>query len=538
MKIMKKQVDFSLSIHDLAVSFKQGNGWTRVIEGLSFELSKTEILSIVGESGSGKSTIAKTITGLLPPSARVDSGVMLLGGHKREINLSDDISVRGSSGVKKPGLIFQDAQLALNPLMKISEQFKEILLFHGLAAKNMVNEVSAELLSLLNFSAPGKIMDMYPFQLSLGMCQRVNIALTLCLKPDVLIADEPTSALDMISQKEVVDLILKVKEELKISVIFITHDIAVASAISSRVMIMEKGRLLEQGEIKTVFSNPGCSYTRQLLASRRLPERPEEQRLKAASTPPVLRVANLGKSFSGNSILSSINLTLHQKEILGIIGQSGGGKSTLARCIIGLESPDSGEIIFRERNITRMRSQARRQLCRNVQMVFQDARASLNPRYSALELVQEPLNYLKISSTADRRAEAAHYLEEVGITQAAQHRRPPQLSTGQCQRIAIARALILKPEIIICDESVSSLDMTVQAQILKLLLRLHRVYDFAILMISHDIRVIRCFCDRVVVLNQGRICEVLECGDGLEASRQPYTRRLIGYARDMELHCA
>lgn len=515
-----------LRIEDLHVYYEQKGNRNIILNGISFELKRGEILSLLGESGSGKSTIAKAITGLLPPSAQIENGIIQLADSDSIALAKRNINWQGIRG-REIAMIFQDARQALNPMLTVKEHFKETLLFHRLATADEVVAISTELLSSLNFSNIPKLLDSYPFQLSGGMCQRVCVALTLCMKPSLIIADEPTSALDTVSQKEVLDILKKVQTEFNQTILIITHDIAVAHTVSDRILVLNKGEIVEEGTPETVLSTPKQIYTQQLLASRSCIEcYVKNEATKVES--PLLTITGLEKKFNRkNYVLKDVNLTLHKNEILGIIGQSGCGKSTLSKCIVGIEQPDRGQILYANTNICCLKGKQKRAICQNIQMIFQDARASLNPRYNAVQLTMEPLQYLNLGNKKEREELARFYLNEVGIVGDAQERRPPQLSTGQCQRIAIARALIVKPDILICDEAVSALDMSIQTQILELLQRLHQQLGFSILMISHDIRVLRNFCDRIAVMNEGSFCEVRNGGSCFNESCHPYTQSLL-----------
>lgn len=523
-----------LRIRDLRVDYSQNGKLVHILDCLSFEMKKGEIVALLGESGSGKSTIAKALTGLLPPSAVIGGGSMTIGSGPA-VDLSGKRvpweRIRG----RQIAMLFQDAQQALNPVLTIKQHFQESLLFHRLASADEVRDISVRLLAALHFSNPLDVLERYPFQLSGGMCQRICLALALCLKPAVLIADEPTSALDTVSQKEVLELLGSKQRELDLTVLFITHDIAVANAVSDRVIVLNKGVIEEEGDTRRVLSKPAAPYTRQLLASRAQISAPSRHE-RSREQEPLLRIVGLEKTFNRTKrVLQQVDLSLHRHEIVGILGQSGSGKSTLAKCIAGLELPSGGCIWYGGKDIGLLRGKPRRELCQRIQLVFQDARASLHPGRTALQLVQEPLHYLKLGSRKEREMLAMFYLNEVGIADDLLRRRPPQLSTGQCQRIAIARALVLQPEVLICDEAVSALDMSVQAQILALLQRLHRQHGFAMMMISHDIRVLRSFCHSIAVMKDGGICEAGRAEELLAESRQPYTKLLLQCAGDMEI---
>ncbi|MBD2847676.1 ABC transporter ATP-binding protein [Paenibacillus sp. IB182496] len=476
-----------------------------ILSGVSFALGRGEVTALLGESGSGKSTIARALTGLLPPSARIEGGLLRLG-EEEAVDLAGDAPPWDRLRGRRIGMLFQDAQLALNPLMTIRAQFEESLRAHRLAGRKEAAAEASRLLRMLGFSEPGQVLHSYPFELSGGMCQRVCLALALCLRPDVLIADEPTSALDADSQRHVLELLRRLQGELGLTVLFITHDLAAAQAISDRVIVLREGRIVEDGAVRTVMARPSHAYTRALLAARASLEAPAP-RQGAAPDPaaPLLEVRQLRKSYArGGEVLRGIDLTVHRGEIVGILGRSGCGKSTLARCIVALEAPDGGQALLEGRALA---SLPRRELSRRVQLIFQNARASLNPGRTALQLVTGPLRDHRMGGRRERAAVARALLDDVGLTGELQVRRPPQLSTGQCQRIAIARALALQPELLICDEAVSALDMRVQAQIVELLLRLQAERGFAMLMISHDERIARRLCDTVAVMERGRFVE-------------------------------
>lgn len=529
---MKPASEMIFAVQQLQVSYGHHGRTVPILHNLSFALRKGEIVSVLGESGSGKSTMAKAITGLLPPSAHISSGSLAIGD-----DTIADLSAAGKAWDRLRGtgiaLLFQDARQALNPVMTVRQHFRETLLHHRKARPHAVTAQSSRLLGRLGFADPASILASYPFQLSGGMCQRVCLALALCLEPKVLIADEPTSALDTVSQREVLALLKHAQEEFGLTVLLITHDLAVASAISDRVIVMHQGDLVEEGDVRTVMNQPKALFTRQLLAYRSQVVAPARTHAKRHADTPLLEVRHLHKAYeSKQPVLRGVNLTLDRREILGILGQSGCGKSTLARCIIGLETANEGSVLLDGTDMARLRGKVRRELCRRVQMVFQDARASLHPGRTALELVQEPLRYLRIGNRQEREMLAAYYLKEVGLEGELQDRRPPHLSTGQCQRIAIARALVLKPDVLICDEAVSALDMHIQAQILKLLKRLHKQHGFSILMISHDINVLLSFCHHIAVMSDGRFLEGKQTSTNLYESSQPHTQLLLACAGD------
>ncbi|GGI44905.1 ABC transporter ATP-binding protein [Paenibacillus marchantiophytorum] len=527
-----KQREAILQVKNLHVAYKQSSQEVNILNQLSFELREGEILSLLGESGSGKSTIAKALTGLLPASAHIQSGMLHIGTQVVAELASTTVNWKAIRG-RQIAMLFQDARQALNPVLKIRDHFKETLLFHRAAASDQVIPITIQLLRKLHFEDELRILDCYPFQLSGGMCQRICLALALCLKPLVLIADEPTSSLDIVSQKEVLDLLKSMQEEFGLSVLLITHDIAVANAVSDRVLVLHKGVIEEEGDARSVFTNPQTAYMRHLLNSRYHIASPSQVLGMRDEHELILEISQLEKRYDQKPVLHDVNLQLHKGDIVGILGESGCGKSTLARCLTGLEPLSRGSILYRGREISRLKGKEKREMCQHIQMVFQDARASLNPGRTAWQLVQEPLRYLHIGQKKEWKTMAKLVLEEVGICGDARNRRPPQLSSGQCQRVAIARALVLGPDILICDEAVSSLDMSVRAQILELLQRMQQQLGFSIIMISHDIRVLESFCHHIAVMNQGKFCETRPA-DQLRASTHAYTQLLLNCAGDLE----
>jgi peptide/nickel transport system ATP-binding protein len=521
-----------LDINNLSVSYQQGTQVSEVIRDVSFSLNKNETLTILGESGCGKSTIAKAVCGLLPVSARINNGTLRMG-EIFSADLSDKrIDWNHVRGVKI-GTIFQDAQLALNPIMKIIDHFREELLYHKVAPGGNITSICSELLRMLNFHDIDRVLHSYPFQLSGGMCQRICIALALCLKPAILVADEPTSALDVVSQKETLDLFERIKNQFDLSILLVTHDIAIAHRTGGRVIVLKNGIIAEQGKTKKIFANPKADYTKQLLVSRNLGQIREG--IKPPDDKTILNIIGLNKSYDQKNVLHNISFSIRKNEIFGILGESGCGKSTLAKCLTGLENNEKGAILYNDIRIDKLRGNKERENCRHFQMIFQDARASLNPGRTALQLVQDTLFYLTTMKKEERLQAARVFLDMVGITEDLWSRKPPRLSTGQCQRIAIARALIIKPDVLICDEAVSALDMSIQRQILELLVSLYKQFHFSIIMISHDIRVLRHFCHRIAVMKDGRFIEIIKWGGTFNHCKESYTQKLLDCEREMEI---
>lgn len=491
-------------LEDLSVKYHVHKTYESVLKKVSFSLYAGECLTILGESGSGKSTIAKAMLGLLPSTAVINSKTMELTniGVPLYVNGRFHKGIRG----KEIAMIFQDARLSLNPSMTVFQHFKELMMVHHICQRGDIEEKVRDLLTGLGMKDIPRLMNAYPKQLSGGMCQRIVVAMAVCLHPKILIADEPTSALDVVSQSEVLALLEKIKQEYNIGIIMITHDLLVAKRISDRIIVLKEGRVLEEGETERILKNPKECYTKKLVDAQQLNDYVLNKNSIIDRYDELLRVKNLNKRFNGKEVLKDISLTIYENENIGILGESGCGKSTLARCILKLCIQNSGSIFYKGKNTDVIMHST---MARCVQMVFQDARDSLNPRYSARELVGEPLRYLNIKQK-DKEGFIQKYLLMVGISKEEQGKRPPQLSTGQCQRIAIARALILQPQLLICDEAVSALDMVVQKQVLDLLAELQRKLHFSILLISHDIRILKCFCSRIAVMENGKISTTLE----------------------------
>lgn len=519
-----------LSVQDLCVSYVHNGSRKQVLQNVSFSLREQECLTLLGESGSGKTTIAKALLALLPPSATVEAGEMRLG-EGPPMNWRTPAAIRALRG-SQVAMVFQDARLSLDPSLRILDHFAQTLAAHARRLPEaQLRQEATELLRQLDLAEIPRILRSYPAQLSGGMCQRVAIALALCLRPKVLIADEPTSALDVVSQLETLELLARVKRVFRLGILFITHDLAAANRISDQILVLHRGAVVEHGPAAAVLAAPKSVYAQTLLAPGRRPAEHVRSASPTKPSAPLLHVRGLKKSFVGKPrVLDGVDLTLYPGEILGLLGKSGCGKSTLSRCILGLCPYEEGTITLRGRDLQALDSKQR---ARRVQIIFQDARDSLNPRRTAQELVLEPLRYQK-SPAADRAVLAQRYLTLVGLDQQAQGRRPPQLSTGQCQRVAIARALAAGPEVLVCDEAVSALDSGVQRQVLELIASLREKMGLSILMISHDLRVLSSFCDRIAVMEAGRLVQGGWSGNGVQAAA-PYCQKLFDAAKALGL---
>ncbi|MCS0495641.1 ABC transporter ATP-binding protein [Ancylobacter sp. MQZ15Z-1] len=536
-----------VEVKHLSVEFHTRNGVVPAVRDVSWHIDRGETLAILGESGSGKSVSSSALMGLIDiPPGRITSGEVLYCGEdllkatperQREINGS------------RIAMVFQDTLAALNPVYPIGWQVAETFRTHGVARAE-ANAKALELLERVGLpNAAARFRD-YPHQFSGGQRQRIMIAMAIALNPDLLIADEPTTALDVTVQARILGLLKELQRERGMGLLMITHDLGIVAGMADRVVIMNAGRIVEAGTVKQVFESPQHPYTRSLLDA--IPGRhgfPDIAE-RAAPAEPLLRVEELTKEYVTPAglfrparppvrALGGVSFTLAQGETLGIVGESGSGKSTLVRTLIGLEEATSGDAFFRGRSLIDPTAETRDLAQRQIQMVFQDPTASLNPRMSVFEIVSEPW---AIHRDALPRAQweqrVGDLLEEVGLKREHAGRHPHQFSGGQRQRIAIARALALKPDIIICDEAVSSLDVSVQAQVIALLKALKDEFGLSYLFIAHDLPVVRSFADRVLVMHKGMIVEQGPTREIFENPQHDYTRELLNADPLLSHHAA
>lgn len=522
-----------LTVENLSVDFGTARGLVHAVRDVSFSLASGETLAILGESGSGKSVTASAIMGLVdtPPgvirAGKIDyrgQDLLRLGGRER----------RALYG-QKLAMVFQDPLSALNPLYTIGWQIAETFRLHGVGMTE-ARRRALRLLERVGIPDPAQRIDAYPHQLSGGQRQRVVIAIAIAMQPDILIADEPTSALDVTVQARILDLLKDIQRENGMGLLLITHDLGVVAAVADRVAVMQQGRIVETGEVHDLIAHPQHSYTQRLLSSipgrGALIERPLKPEV-IASVEHVSKSYDLTGIFgssSGNVIqaVDDVSFELKRGESLGIVGESGSGKSTLARLLLKLEPPTEGRIRFEGADIAAYSSRELFKFRRGVQAVFQDPTASLNPYMTVEEIISEPWAIHKDAlRKAERPARVRELLQKVGLEPEHALRHPHQFSGGQRQRIAIARALALNPEVIVCDEAVSALDVSVQAQVMDLLKGLQRDFGLSYIFIAHDLGVVRDFCDRVLVMHRGKIVESGPTGTVFSAPRDPYTRELL-----------
>lgn len=523
--------DTLLSIKDLVLGLPTGADRAHAVDGVSFDIKANEIVCLVGESGSGKSMTAHAILGLLPPKVKPLSGSLDFKG--RNLLALSEPEMRALRG-GEIAMIFQEPLTALNPLARVGEQVAETIRIHNSALSE--TEIAArvqELFTQVGLPDPTALAKAYPFQLSGGQRQRVMIAMALSNNPKLLIADEPTTALDVTTQRQILDLIKDLQRARGMGVLFITHDIGVVADIADHVVVLRHGKVVEQGPAKSVLTTPSETYTRELLDA--VPGKGSVQSVTSTAAP-MLEIRNLQKVFNTRQGFLSpvrkvvaaegINLTLNKGDTLAVVGESGSGKSTLARMVLRLIEPDSGEILFDGAGVHKMGREDLRQFRRRAQIVFQDPYASLDPRLKIREsIVRGPMAFG--TSREEANAIAAKWLDRVGLGQQSLDRFPHEFSGGQRQRICIARALALDPVLLIADEAVSALDVSVQAQVLELLSDLKAEMGLSMLFITHDLRVAREIADRIIVMQRGKIVEHATAAELFDAPKAEYTRKLL-----------
>ncbi|MHC1551160.1 ABC transporter ATP-binding protein [Phyllobacterium sp. K27] len=519
--------DHLLEVRNLSVEFHTVMGVVKAVRNVSYHLDRGETLAILGESGSGKSVSAAAIMNLIDmPPGRVSSGAILL--ESRDL-LTMPANERREVNGRRIAMIFQDPLSHLNPVYTVGWQIREALTTHGAAAAEAKIE-ALRLLTRVGIPDPGHSLDKYPHEFSGGQRQRVMIAMALALRPDLLIADEPTTALDVTVQAEVLSLLKELQAETGMGVLIITHDLGVVAQIADRVVVMEKGVIVEAGTVREIYKNPQHPYTRKLIAAA--PGKGEMHE-PGNGTEPVLSVRNVRKRYGTFEALKGISFDLMAGETMAVVGESGSGKSTLARILLRLDEPDGGSALWKGRDLFTMSPAELYKLRRDLQMVFQDPTQSLNPRMTVYQLICEAwVIHPDILPKAKWRERVAELLVQVGLGPEHMGRYPHQFSGGQRQRIAIARALALEPLLIICDEAVSALDVSVQAQVISLLDKLRKEMGIAFIFIAHDLPVVRDFADHVMVMHNGNVVELGTVREVFEAPQQDYTRALLAAGLD------
>ena len=523
-----------LSVRDLCIAVQTDGGPLPLIDRVSFDLRRGETLALAGESGSGKSLTALAIMGLLPPPAvRVSGGSIRLADD--DLTRLPEAQMRGLRG-DRLAMIFQEPMTSLNPVMSVGTQLTEAIRAHTPMSRSTARAEALAALTAVRLSDPARRMRQYPHELSGGMRQRVMIAMALALKPDLLIADEPTTALDVTVQREVLDLLRDLQKTQGTAILLITHDMGVVAEMADQVVILRKGRVVESGAVRPIFAAPRHEYTRTLLAAvPRMgtgggpvarPARPVVAELRDVAVAFDLRSGLLNRVSHRLHAVDGVSLDIRGGETFALVGESGCGKSTIARAIMGLV-PHQGSITVAGQTVGQMTAGARRALSSVAQIVFQDPMAALDPRMTVGDQIAEPLLIHGLGDAGTRRARAAELMGMVGLTEAQLDNYPHEFSGGQRQRICIARAIALAPKLLIADESVSALDVSVQARVLDLLQALKQDLGISMLFISHDMAVVENISDRIAVMQMGRIVEIGSRAQIFGNPQHPYTKRLM-----------
>ncbi|WP_250279944.1 ABC transporter ATP-binding protein [Frankia sp. Cppng1_Ct_nod] len=549
-----------LEIDNLEVSYRGRLGVIHAVRGVGLTVRSGEVVALVGGSGSGKSTTAHAVLGLLPAGGQVDGGrVMFAGADLTQVGERDLRVVRGA-GI---GLVPQDPSVALNPVLRIGDQVSETLRIHGLVNRRAAAAAAVGALAEAGLSQPAVRARQYPHELSGGMRQRVLIAIAVAAGPRLLIADEPTSALDVTVQRQILDHIGGLVRDRGTAVLLVTHDLGIALERADRVVVLHAGRVVEAGPADQVIGEPSHPYTRQLVADapslsgsrlRSGPAPTPQVRTTATATatimtttetavvagpdiPPLIVVEDLVKEFAlprsaGHGkrsvrAVDGVSFTIGHGETFALVGESGSGKTTMARLITRLATPSAGRVTMDGQDISQLRGGALRRFRQRVQLVYQNPYASLNPRFTIAEVVEEPLRIFGVGDRASRRDRVRELLERVALSASVLSYRPAELSGGECQRVAIARALAPAPRLVVCDEPVSALDVSAQTRVLELLIQLQADLGLSFLFISHDLGVVRRVADHVGVMRAGRLLEVGLAGVVLTAPRDAYTRLLL-----------
>ncbi|MFQ3324792.1 MAG: ABC-type glutathione transport system ATPase component [Pseudomonadales bacterium] len=524
-----------LSVENLSISFHSRDGIVNAVNNISYEINAGETVAIVGESGSGKSVSCYSLLGLVPtPPGEITAGKAIFEGKDLfQCSKAELQNIRGN----RIAMIFQDPMTSLNPYLNIGSQLIEALQNHSSISKKEAKLKAIDALTEVGISDVPQRLKQYPHEFSGGMRQRVMIAMALMTEPDLLIADEPTTALDVTIQAQIFELLSALQKKRNIAILFVTHDLAVVAQIADRVLVMNKGEIVEQGSTSDIFNNTQHDYTRKLLAAIPASAKPAEYAFNN-NQEEVLSIQNLttqysttGGFFSKKQTMNAVidvSLKLHKGEILGLVGESGCGKSTLSKTILQLVKATSGSIKLEGIELTTLNKHALKNTRKDLQIIFQDPYSSLNPRMSVFDALLEPLKLHSNLNKVALNQRIAELMQEVGLLPSDIRKYPHEFSGGQRQRIAIARALAVSPKVIIADEPVSALDVTIQAQIMKLLLGLVKKYQLSIIFVSHDLSVIRYLCDRTAVMNAGKIIELNNTEDVFNNPQHEYTKKLIG----------
>ncbi|NHB85574.1 ABC transporter ATP-binding protein [Tessaracoccus sp. HDW20] len=526
----------ALKFDNLDVQFRTEFGIVHAVKGLTLSVEPGEVMALVGESGSGKSVTATTALGLLPKTARITGDTVVNDQVIGDLSLRDLRAIRG----RKVAMVFQEPMTALNPVIKIGEQLTESMEVHGVAYGREAWARAIDLLAAVGIPAPERRVTQFPHELSGGMRQRVVIAMALSCDPDVIIADEPTTALDVTVQADILDLLRSLKDKLNTGILLITHNMGVVADMADNVAVMFKGNVVERGPVNEVLLKPQHPYTKKLLAAvPHLGEGPGQFGIAPApvaeGAETALEIGNLVVEYKRTGkkpfrAVDDVSFDVKRGEIVGLVGESGSGKSTIGRALLGLIPSESGSVSVLGEDLLSIRGAQLKQLRKRIGVIFQDPAASLNPRFPIGDVIAEPLSVHGVGTKKDREARVHELLEAVQLPRSTYNRYPHELSGGQRQRVSIARALALRPEILIADEPTSALDVSVQASVLAMFTSLQRDFGFACLFISHDLAVIDALAHRVVVMQYGKIVERGTRDQVLLNPQEEYTKRLLAAA--------
>ena len=555
---MKLNKEILLNVNNLCVRTIENSQHQNLIDGVSFDIKKNEIVGLIGESGSGKSLTSLSILGLLEKNKFNISGEIIFNGNNLlDLDNNAMMETRGS----KISMIFQEPMSALNPTMKIGKQIFEVFKAHkNLSFKNTTERIK-KLIKKVRLDNVENLLDKYPHQISGGQKQRVMIVMALSCNPQLLIADEPTTALDVTIQKEIIEILKNLQKSEKLSILFISHDLRLVSNISDKILIMKNGKIIEQGSNKNIINYPKENYTKALLSliihdKKRLKKLPtvesfdknfkeevetkkeRNKRIKNIySGKPILEIKNVSKFYNTSKnlfrnnksfkALSQISLKLFKGETLGLIGESGSGKTTLSNAILKIHEFEKGEILFKGKDISKIKERELLEFRKNVQIIFQDPYASLNPLQNIFQIISEPIKFHRICLKNEVYEKCKELISDVGLNENFLSRYPHELSGGQRQRVCIARAISVNPEVLICDESVSALDVSIQATVLNLLNLLKKKYNFTYIFISHDLSVVKYMSDKIIVLYNGKIVDYQDADLLFEKPKDNYTKKLI-----------
>ncbi len=555
---MKLNKEILLNVKNLCVRTIENSQHQNLIDGVSFDIKKNEIVGLIGESGSGKSLTSLSILGLLKKNKFNISGEIIFNGNNLlDLDNNAMMEIRGS----EISMIFQEPMSALNPTMKIGKQIFEVFKAHkNLSFKNTTERIK-KLIKKVKLDNVENLLDKYPHQISGGQKQRVMIVMALSCNPQLLIADEPTTALDVTIQKEIIEILKNLQKSEKLSILFISHDLRLVSNISDKILIMKNGKIIEQGSNKNIINSPKENYTKALLSliindKKRLKKLPtvesfdknfkeevetkkeRNKRIKNIySGKPILEIKNVSKFYNTSknlfrnnksfNALSQISLKLFKGETLGLIGESGSGKTTLSNAILKIHEFEKGEILFKGKDISKIKERELLEFRKNVQIIFQDPYASLNPLQNIFQIISDPIKFHRICLKNEVYEKCKELISDVGLNENFLSRYPHELSGGQRQRVCIARAISVNPEVLICDESVSALDVSIQATVLNLLNLLKKKYNFTYIFISHDLSVVKYMSDKIIVLYNGKIVDYQDADLLFEKPKDNYTKKLI-----------